>query len=68
MQNLFEHNKKRAVNGAPLSLYIETLFIVDNSTYKKFQLLNPKITGTLLSKYIQIYFTEFVNLVRILAK
>lgn len=53
--------ENRAVNGGPVNLYVEYAIVIDSTTYDRFKQLNPTMNTNTLVKYIQIYYTEFVN-------
>ena len=61
LNNLSKNQKKLKTNGSPLSLYAETLLVVDRSVYDKVAQLTGFSDQDSIFQYMRIYLSHMVN-------
>jgi hypothetical protein len=54
----------RSSNQTPLSLCVGYLVVIDNLVYQKYQNLYDQLSDDLVLKFLQIYYSQMVNAVR----
>ena len=55
---------RRSSNQTPLSLCVGYLVVIDNLVYQKYQNLYDQLSDDLVLKFLQIYYSQMVNAVR----
>ena len=58
--------QERSLNGAPVSLYVESLFITDSSVYEKYQAIFSTFGQALVLEFMKIFYSQYVNAVSLL--
>ena len=62
MDNLKKQNKfKRAVNGQPVNLYVETLIVTDLTVFEDHKRFAQSTDTNVVFQHMRIYFAHLIN-------